>query len=78
MLWRKCHCGSFSCCRAQALGYLSFRSGLSNCGSWALGHQFSYCGTLAQWLPGIWGLPRSGVESVSPVLAGGFFTTKPG
>ena len=25
----------------------------------------------------MWGLPRSGIESMSPALAGGFFTTEP-
>ena len=27
--------------------------------------------------PGMWGLPGSGIESVSPALAGGFFITEP-
>ena len=27
--------------------------------------------------PGIWDLPRPGMESMSPALAGGFFTTEP-
>ena len=31
----------------------------------------------AQLLCGMWDLPRSGVEPVSPALAGGFFTTEP-
>ena len=38
---------------------------LSNCGSWA------------QLLRGMWDLPRPGLESVSPALAGGFSTTAP-
>ena len=38
---------------------------LSNCGSWA-------------WLlRGMWDLPRPGLESVSPALAGRFSTTAP-
>ena len=27
--------------------------------------------------PGTWDLPGSGIEPVSPTLAGGFFTTEP-
>ena len=33
------HCSSFSCCRAQALGYVGFRS----CGSQALEHRLNNC-----------------------------------
>ena len=32
---------------------------------------------LQQLLSGIWDLPWSGMEPVSPALAGGFFTTEP-
>ena len=35
------HCNGVSCCGAQALGY----SGFSTCGSWALEHRLSSCGT---------------------------------
>ena len=35
------HCGGFFCCRAQALG----RTGFSSCGSLALEHRLSSCGT---------------------------------
>ena len=38
---------------------------LSNCGSWA------------QLLPGMWDLPRPGLEPVSPALAGRLSTTAP-
>ena len=34
-------------------------------------------GALTQLLLGMWDLPKSGVEPMSPVLAGGFFTTEP-
>ena len=50
--------------------------GLSSCGSWALEHRLNSCGTCAQLLHGTWDQPGSGIESVSPVLAGGFFTTE--
>ena len=32
---------------------------------------------LQQLLPGIWDLPGSGMEPMSPTLTGGFFTTEP-
>ena len=44
------HCGGFSCCRAQALGMLAsvvVARWLSSCGSWALEHRLSSCGTRA-------------------------------
>ena len=55
------HCGGFSCCRAQAVG----RVGLSSCGS------------QAELLCSMWGLPGPGIEPMSPALAGGFLTTGP-
>ena len=65
-------CSGFSCCRAQALGCVGF----SSWGSQALKHRLkSYC-MWASLLHGIRGLPRSGIEPVSPALAGGFFTTE--
>ena len=51
--------------------------GLSSCSSPALEHRLSSYGTRAQLLPGTWGLPASGIEPVSPALAGRFFTTEP-
>ena len=44
------HCGSFSCCGARALGAWAsvvVARGLSNCGSWAVEHRLSSCGTRA-------------------------------
>ena len=35
------------------------------------------CSAWAQLLLGIWNLPGPGIEPVSPVLAGRFFTTEP-
>ena len=51
--------------------------GLSSCGSWALEHRLSSCGTLVSLLFGTWDLPEPGIEPVSPALAGGFLTTAP-
>ena len=72
-------------------GYSSLRSTgfslrwLPCCGGRALGVQasvvvacgLSSCGTRAQLLRGMWGLPGPGLEPVSPALAGGFLTTAP-
>ena len=73
------HCGSFSCCRAQALG----RSSFSSCGMWlssgspqALEHRLSSCGTQASVLHSTRDLPGPGIKPVSLALAGGFSTTE--
>ena len=64
--------------RLQGMGAsIAVAHGLSSCYSWALEHKLSSCGTWAQLLQGTWDLPGSGMEPVSPVLAGGFFTTEP-
>ena len=39
--------------------------------------RLSSCGSRAQWLHGMWDLPRPGLEPVSPALAGRFSTTAP-
>ena len=51
--------------------------GLNSCGSQALEHRLGSCGTQAQLLRSMWDLPGSGIEPVSPALAGGFLTTAP-
>ena len=43
--------------------------GLSGFGSWALELGLSSCGAQALLLRGMWDLPGSGIESVSPSLA---------
>ena len=72
------YCGGFSCCGAQALGaqasVVAARR-LSSCTSWALERRLSSCGTRASLLRGMWDLPRPGIESVSPELAGAVLTT---
>ena len=55
----------------------SRRAGFSSCGAWALECRLSSCGTWAQLVHGMWDLPRPGLGSVSPALAGGFLTTAP-
>ena len=70
------HCGGFSCCGAWA-SVVAAR-GLSSCGSQTLEHRLSSCGALGFQLPcRVWDLPRSGIEPLSPALAGGLFTTEP-
>ena len=51
--------------------------GLSSCGPQALRYRLNNGGARAQLLRRMWGLPRSGLKSVSPAPAGGFFTTEP-
>ena len=46
------------------------------CGSQALERSLKSCGAQAWLLRGMWDLPRSGMEPVSPALVGGFFTTE--
>ena len=58
---------------AQVLGHLGF----SGCSSWSREHELSSCGTQSWLLRGMRDLPRSGVEPLSPALAGGFLTTEP-
>ena len=40
-------------------------------------HRLSSCGSRAQLLHGMWDLPRTGLEPVSPALPGRFSTTAP-
>ena len=51
--------------------------GLSSSRSRALEHRLSSHGAGAELLRGMWVLPTSGIDLVSPALAGGFFTTEP-
>ena len=59
------HCGA----RASHCG------GFSCGGAWDPGPRASV--VAAQWLLGMWDLPRPGIESVSAALAGGFLTIGP-
>ena len=74
------HCGSFSCCGAQALGAqasIVLAHGLSSCGSQALEFRLSSCGARAYLLYGMWDLPGPRLEPISPALASRFLTTAP-
>ena len=67
------HCSGFSCGRGWALGHMGF----SSCSFRALEHRLSSCGAPAELLWSTWDLPRSGIEPVSPPLAGRFPSTVP-
>ena len=47
----------------------------SSCGSQALGHRLSSCGTRALLLQSMWDPAGSVIDPVSPTLAGGFLST---
>ena len=51
--------------------------GLSSFSSWDLEYRLYICVTQAQLPHGMWNLPGSGIEPVSPTLAGRFFITEP-
>ena len=57
------HLGSFSCCRAQALG--SQASVVAAC-------RLSSCGTWVSLLRSTWDLPRPWIECMFPALVGRF------
>ena len=66
------HCGSFSCCGAQALrhaGSVVATHQLSNTGPVVMVHRLS-CHSM-------WDLPGPEIELMSPTFAGGFFATEP-
>ena len=49
---------------------------LSSSVSWALEYRLNRCGAGAQLLRSMWDPSIPGIEPVSPVLAGGLFTTE--
>ena len=51
--------------------------GPCRCGSRALEHRLSRCGSPAYLFFNVWDLPRSQMEPKSPALAGRFFSTEP-
>ena len=53
------------------------REGFRNCGSQSLEPVLISCGTRAEQYHSMWDLLGPGIEPVSPVLAGGFFTVEP-
>ena len=70
---RASHRSGFSCCGTRALGHVGF----SSCGPQALEHSLYSCDARASLLCSMWDLPESGIELVSPALAGRFSTTEP-
>ena len=62
------HCSGSSCCRAQALGCADVS---------IVARGLCSCGTQAQVVRGMWDLLRPRIESLSPALAGVFFTAEP-
>ena len=71
-------CGGLSC-GAWAFGtwasaFAACR--LNICGPWVLERRLSSCGTRGLLLRGFCDLPRSGMEPMSPALAGKFLTTR--
>ena len=74
----------FSCCLWSAVALkpdcrasVVVACGLRSCGFGALEQRLNSCGMWAQLLLSMWNLPGSGVEPMSPALAGRFFTTEP-
>ena len=86
-----CRCVGFSLVEANGgyclvavsrlgIGAASFAAEHSRCGVWAsavAARGLNRCGAWAQLLQRMWDLPRSGIEPVSPALAGKLFTTEP-
>ena len=66
------HLCIFGCCTASSLWWLLL---LQSTGSRAHGLQCLWCGEPNTH--SMWHLPKSGIEPMSPALAGGFLTTGP-
>ena len=78
-----CFCArAFSSCGERGSLFIAVRGPLTIAASLVAEHRLqtrrlSNCGSRAQPLCGMWDLPRSGLEPVSPALAGRFSTTAP-
>ena len=73
---------AFSSCGKRGPLFIVVRGPLTIAASLVAEHRLqtrrlSNCGSRAQLLCGMWDLPRSGLEPVSPALAGRFSTTAP-
>ena len=73
---------AFSSCGERGPLFITVRGPLTVAASLVAEHRLqtrrlSSCGSRAQLLPGMWDLPRPGLEPVSPALTGGFSTTTP-
>ena len=73
---------AFSSCGKRGTLFIAVRGPLTIAASLVAEHRLqtrrlSNCGSRAQPLRGMWDLPRSGLEPVSPALAGRLSTTAP-
>ena len=73
---------AFSSCGERGPLFIAVREPLTIAASLVAEHRLqmrrlSSCGSQAQFLRGMWDLPRPGLEPVSPALAGRFSTTVP-
>ena len=73
---------AFSSCGKWGPLFIAVRGPLTIAASLVAEHglqmrRLSNCGSRAQLLRGMWGLPRPGLEPMSPALAGKFSTTAP-
>ena len=73
---------AFSSCGKWGPLFITVRGPLTIAASLVAEHRLqtrrlSNCGSRAQLLRGMWDLPRPGLESMSPALAGGLSTTAP-
>ena len=73
---------AFSSCGKRGPLFITVRRPLTVMASLVVEHRLQTCrlsnrGSRAQLLRGMWGLPRPGLESVCPALAGRFSTTAP-
>ena len=73
---------AFSSCGKQRPLFIAVRGPLTMAASLVAEHRLqmcrlSNCGSRAKLLRGMWDLPRPGLETVSPALAGRFSTTAP-
>ena len=73
---------AFSSCGKWGPLFIAVRGPLTIVASPVVEHRLqtrrlSSCGSRAQLLRGMWDLPRPGLESVSPALAGGLSITAP-
>ena len=73
---------AFSSCGKRGPLFIAVHGPLTIAASLVVEHRLqtrrlSNCGSPAQPFRGTWGLPRPGLEPVSPALAGGLPTTAP-
>ena len=73
---------AFSSCGKRGPLFIAVHGSLTIAASLVAEHRLqtrrlSSCGSRAQLLRGMWDLPRSGLEPMSPALAGRFSTTAP-